>query len=313
MRSLKVDISASGRIRTRKPKPKVKKEEIYSLTDDKQEADKKSLTLAQKLGLVPAPPSKLTREEWMSVAEKSRGRQDSCSDCAICRESFRADAQVILSCSHVFHQDCLASFERFAGVKSCPLCRMKNYEKRLFEDGRRNWEKVCAVKVQSVWRGHAGRKIYNHLVDTVVPTDPEKRRQFYYKRMEKLSTRLFSALDAERDHDLDDLFKESELALQFSRDVFGESARAGGRGGGGGGGGEVDWEMVEAKALQRDEQDCAICLCDLGGPSKKKVLTSCSHIFHANCLESFERFSSAMAEVDNLCPCCRSKYKKRFY
>eukprot|EP00960_Hanusia_phi_P075294 768399-Hanusia_phi.AAC.7 len=29
------------------------------------------------------------------------------------------------------------------------------------------------------------------------------------------------------DHDLDDLFKESELALQFSRDVFGESARAG--------------------------------------------------------------------------------------
>eukprot|EP00960_Hanusia_phi_P075292 768399-Hanusia_phi.AAC.5 len=72
MRSLKVDISASGRIRTRKPKPKVKKEEIYSLTDDKQEADKKSLTLAQKLGLVPAPPSKLTREEWMSVAEKSR-------------------------------------------------------------------------------------------------------------------------------------------------------------------------------------------------------------------------------------------------
>eukprot|EP00960_Hanusia_phi_P075293 768399-Hanusia_phi.AAC.6 len=82
----------------------------------------------------------------------------------------------------------------------------------------RNWEKVCAVKVQSVWRGHAGRKIYNHLVDTVslvrscssqevnvhqvVPTDPEKRRQFYYKRMEKLSTRLFSALDAERETEI---------------------------------------------------------------------------------------------------------------
>mmetsp|Transcript_1334 Transcript_1334/g.4086 ORF Transcript_1334/g.4086 Transcript_1334/m.4086 type:complete len:120 (+) Transcript_1334:749-1108(+) len=116
------------------------------------------------------------------------------------------------------------------------------------------------------------------------------------------------------DQDLDDLFRESELALQFSRGVFGHSA---GAGCGGVGerrrGEEVDWEMVEARALQRDEQDCAICLCDLGGPSKKKVLTSCSHLFHANCLESFERFSSAMAEVDSLCPCCRSKYEKRFY
>ena len=110
MRSLKVDISASGRIRTRKPKVK-KQEELCSLMDEKKDkADKEDLSLAQKLGLVPAPPSKLTREEWMSVAERSRqgallfsselklllhrGRQDSCNDCAICRESFRADSQV---------------------------------------------------------------------------------------------------------------------------------------------------------------------------------------------------------------------------
>merc|ERR1711971_58828 len=45
--------------------------------------------------------------------------------------------------------------------------------------GRKNWELLCARKVQAVWRGHCGRKIWNHLLDTVVPSDPAKRRDFF--------------------------------------------------------------------------------------------------------------------------------------
>jgi hypothetical protein len=70
------------------------------------------MTLAQKLGLVAPPPARLTQVEWQEAAQKARHRDDSTSECAICREAFKAEGQVILSCSHVFHKACLASFER---------------------------------------------------------------------------------------------------------------------------------------------------------------------------------------------------------
>jgi hypothetical protein len=46
---------------------------------------------------------------------------------------------VILSCSHVFHKACLASFERFLRVakRTCPLCRKSNYQKRASTQVRR--------------------------------------------------------------------------------------------------------------------------------------------------------------------------------
>jgi hypothetical protein len=43
---------------------------------------------------VPAPPLRLTRDGWEAAAAASRGREDSCGDCAICREPFRAEEQV---------------------------------------------------------------------------------------------------------------------------------------------------------------------------------------------------------------------------
>ena len=33
-------------------------------------------------------------------------------------------------------------------------------------------------------------KIWNHLLDTVVPTDPAKKRDFFARRMGKLTTKL---------------------------------------------------------------------------------------------------------------------------
>lgn len=281
-----------------------------------------------------------------------RKREDSCRECAICMDSFRAETQVILSCSHVFHQACLASFERFSGRATCPLCRSVDYEKRLFAEGRKNWERLCTIKLQAVWRGHCGRKIWNHLLDTVVPTDPAKRRDFFARRMGKLTTKLLSALD-ENDDELESLFAESEQALSVSRNVFrSQPASHAGHLGGETSTADrwaalrldmegqpaapapaaredddgVDWAKVEAAALGRDDQDCAICLGDLGGPDKQKALTSCSHLFHAQCLKSFERFATAVSadrhrqtlEADPTpdlpkCPCCRTEYTTRLY
>jgi hypothetical protein len=286
-------------------------------------------------------------------------RRDSCHECAICMETFRAETQVILSCSHVFHQACLSSFERFSGRASCPLCRAADYEKRLFEEGRKNWELLCTKKLQAVWRGHCGRKIWNHLLDTVVPLDPVKKRDFFARRMGKLTSKVLEALDDNSD-ELAALFAESERALSVSRQVFNAAGPSGAQSQAAGDtstdtadrwaalrqeietpaahpaqpeasrGPEcddsIDWAKAEAAALTRDEQCCAICLGDLGGPDKKKALTSCSHLFHSQCLESFERFATAVSADAHRqalaaepalhlpkCPCCRSEYSKRLY
>jgi len=273
-------------------------------------------------------------------------------------DTFRAETQVILSCSHVFHQTCLTSFERFSGRATCPLCRSADYEKRLFEEGRKNWELLCTRKLQAVWRGHCGRKIWNYLLDTVVPTDPAKKRDFFVRRMGKLSTKLLSAMDNNAD-DLEALFSESDQALLVSRQVFNNATEPSSRtvqsppetstadrwaalrldmegpaalpalpspSAAQGEHDTIDWDKVETAALTRNEQDCAICLGDLGGPDKQKALTSCSHLFHAQCLASFERFATAVSADRHrqtlaaeptpqcpTCPCCRSEYQKRLY
>ncbi len=57
---------------------------------------------------------------------------------------------VLLSCSHVFHCGCLRSFEEFQECKSeikCPVCRVENYEKRLWIC---DTEKIDAEKTMAV-------------------------------------------------------------------------------------------------------------------------------------------------------------------
>lgn len=72
-----------------------------------------SLTLAQRHGLVKAPPKLLSEQQWLSTHAKSTARQDSQHECSICCEHFGLGEQVLLSCSHVFHKQCITSFERY--------------------------------------------------------------------------------------------------------------------------------------------------------------------------------------------------------
>ena len=55
------------------------------------------LTLAQKLGLVEAPPGLLTEQQWGQVKAASNARQDSSLPCPICKEQFGMREQVSLN------------------------------------------------------------------------------------------------------------------------------------------------------------------------------------------------------------------------
>ncbi|XP_016336641.1 RING finger protein 32 isoform X2 [Sinocyclocheilus anshuiensis] len=140
------------------------------------------LTLAQRMGLVAAPSRRLTAEEWAEVKTRSIQEGDSTQPCVICREEFRLQPQVLLSCSHVFHKVCLKSFEKFSGRKSCPMCRTEQYETRVIYDGARLYREKCAVRIQAFWRGYLVRKWYSNIKKYVPPKDQQLRRVFFEKK-----------------------------------------------------------------------------------------------------------------------------------
>jgi hypothetical protein len=67
---------------------------------------------------------------------------------------------------------------------------------------------------------------------------------------------------------------------------------------------KVKWEICKRKARERNDKECAICLQSLHN-CKPLYLTSCTHVYHAACLSSFEHMSQI-----NKCPICRSEYEK---
>nr|XP_014432159.2 RING finger protein 32 isoform X3 [Pelodiscus sinensis] len=161
-----------------------KKSILYSQKEDPEKEyvlDPKppQLTLAQKLGLIEPPPLPLTTEEWDKVKQRSIKQGDSVQPCAICREEFALQPQVLLSCSHVFHRECLKAFEKFAGKKTCPLCRKKQYQTRVIHDGARLFKIKCITRIQACWRGYIVRKWYKNLRKTVPPQDSKLRKKFF--------------------------------------------------------------------------------------------------------------------------------------
>ncbi|XP_024248874.1 RING finger protein 32 isoform X2 [Oncorhynchus tshawytscha] len=146
------------------------------------------LTLAQKLGLVQSPARKLTVDEWSQVKSRSIHEGDSKQPCVICREEFRLQTQVLLSCSHVFHRACLQAFERFSGRKCCPMCRKEQYETRVIHDGARLFKERCAIRIQACWRGYVVRKWYGHMRKTVPPKDKQLRRKFFETKVTQRDT-----------------------------------------------------------------------------------------------------------------------------
>ncbi|KAG9348037.1 hypothetical protein JZ751_004057 [Albula glossodonta] len=264
---------------------------------------------AQRLGLVDAPPMPLTAQEWRRVKTRSVDEGDSSQPCVICREEFRLQPQVLLSCSHVFHKVCLQAFEKFSGRKSCPMCRKEQYETRVIHDGARLYREKCAVRIQAYWRGYVIRKWYTQIKKTVPPKDKQLRRKFYEKKFQELNDSLVRSCD----NNVDEFLSTIDCVLASSRNVFHQfeklqSSEIK----------EVDWENIQEKAVKRETQDCPICLtplcvASLGTRAKEEerrrvFLLSCSHLFHCCCLEAFEHFC---IEGQPVCPLCRSLYHKR--
>ncbi|XP_033105781.1 RING finger protein 32-like [Anneissia japonica] len=262
--------------------------------------------------------SALTDKEWKEAKMKSNNRDDSTQPCVICKEDFGLQEQVLLSCTHVFHRACLKAFERFTGKKSCPMCRREQYQTRVIHEGSKLHRIKCVVRIQACWRGYVVRSWYKNLRKTVPPRDPKLRKKFYEEKLESIIDRLLRSYDT----GVDDFLMEIDQSVAASRSIFqhldASTLQCISNG---------EWELIQMKALRRGDTDCPICIMPLDSspdessprlptPSsppeaqskRKKVLLSCTHIFHHVCLCAFEELSFIER---NVCPVCRSGYQKR--
>jgi hypothetical protein len=68
-----------------------------------------------------------------------------------------------------------------------------------------------------------------------------------------------------------------------------------------------DWNAIMKDIKCRDNDSCAICFTSMA--NKRVIITSCTHCFHKNCLESFEKYDHV---IDKRCPICRAaSYEKK--
>ncbi|GBG71418.1 hypothetical protein CBR_g8838 [Chara braunii] len=341
-----------------------KKEEEKKKKNSNLEPEKtQRLTLAQRYGLVERPPPPLSAEEWKEMHQRSRDRHDSMAPCPICREVFKEEEQVLLSCSHVFHKACIQSFERFAQQKCCPLCRAMRYQKRRITDGLIAYRHVCATRIQALYRAYRVRKWFKKVCEKIPPKDPKARREFFARKLEAATDGLVTHIANERNA-VDELLSQVDRSLVLSRRVCQDASLAlnilhsqqqtssqDPEGNGGSvvvwplsdqgadidnydnhndadidnddnygdehlrlvvGQGwvlgsqqinqlfdsckQIDWDSVIDKALRRGDTECPICISPLHRKEGKPIAwLSCSHVFHVECIQAFEDFSTAAA------------------
>jgi hypothetical protein len=140
-------------------------------------------------------------------------------------ESFRATEEVLLSCGHIFHKICLRSFENFIrnGDYSCPICRTKNYQKKVTNLGTVSHQKLSARRIQALWRGYQARLEYRHLLRSHYKSGQENinkglQRRFYQQEVTSLAAKLDSNMTS-RAAKVDTLLNSMERTLDDSRQL----------------------------------------------------------------------------------------------
>lgn len=310
-------------------------------------------TLAERIGLIQMTNSdadhQLTEAAWNEIKQRSNDRQDSDCPCPICQEDFGLGQQVLLSCSHVFHRACLTTFEKFVShnangydLRTCPLCRRAQYERRIIYEGAKIHRAKCAARIQAAWRGYIVRQWYKRfrLDMSHIPDDAKLRRKFYQDKLSEITDRIVASCD----FDLNDLFNEIDRNVQQARAIrlaFDARIRTID---------EDEWKQIQQRAKQRREIECSICKCSLQSvitenvvkktvkiskpnkleklfpqlksteqkpivkkqeetqqPKRPLILLSCTHVFHATCLQMFEEFC---CDSTPNCPVCRTAYQK---
>ncbi|KAF0984727.1 hypothetical protein FDP41_000626 [Naegleria fowleri] len=261
-----------------------------------QDPTKRKPTLAQKMGLRQPPPKPLNDMEWRSIERMIVTNRISLIEdgCPICMEWFNfRDSVCVTNCGHMFHENCLKGFERCNSwrKRTCPMCRLDDYQRKnttLHLSFLRNWN---AQTIQALLRGAFARKKFRKVY---FEKFPDRHREFVLSKLSSLNSRLEETIQQDEKQvdnflrNIDDQVKQSLLLINMH---------------------DEEWRRVETKLDKDQDEECPICLCHLH--ERNCVITSCGHVFHGKCLQSFEKFNETSTQPK--CPLCRQIYAKRDY
>ena len=282
--------------------------ELYSKKDTEKEIlnrNKKflsKLTFAEKVGLKKIKNFPLSLEEWKQVELKTIKREDFKGDCPICMEKLSSRESLILSCSHVFHKICLKNFEHYSQVSKCPLCRCERYECKTYTKDKEYFVKKSVDIIQRNLRGYLTRyKMYKKIFKYNMPKCKRLRNLYSYWKMRDLTDKMMKEIERQNkinEELFNDVLKEHQELIRMEnkeRQLEEKSKKKE----------EKNWNNIVNKMEKRDHT-CAICLCEF--KNKNLYVLDCSHCFHKNCLDSFERFDPYYIKR---CPICRANYTKK--
>jgi len=285
-----------------------KEKEGEILTRQKNYLD--NLTLAQKIGLKEINKMPLSLEEWRKLEIQTINRDDHKSNCPICLESLFKKETIILSCSHIFHKICIKNFEKFTNNKKCPICRSHNYESKEYYKDKEHFIKQNIILIQKNYRGYSFRfKLYKSTFKNQMPWNKHLRSIYSHWKIKDLTYNMCKLMEdqVKQSHTvITNLVKEvKEISMKnkqsrqeliklnkFDEMQLNENFS--------------DWSKIFNEMKKRKNENCAICLGSLN--HKVNYLLNCSHCFHKNCLDSFERYDTY---YERRCPICRKNYVKK--
>mmetsp|Transcript_16121 Transcript_16121/g.16249 ORF Transcript_16121/g.16249 Transcript_16121/m.16249 type:complete len:446 (-) Transcript_16121:37-1374(-) len=286
-------------------------------------------SLAQARGLVPAAEKieTLSQREWEGIENRLDSRGE--AFCPICMDGFNRGHEVLLSCSHMFHRNCLQAFEKYvkAGDRMCPICRTPNYQKKITHKGTQAYAIVCSIKLQALWRGYKIRQSYRINLRNYYKEhkgELKQRKKFYEQEFTNYTEKMSQSV-TDRSHEVDNellsidntLRENRALDLEFEQmllqrrmqslqeelyeiesntvssdgyiSVVEISSESKRKEDDNNKMTEIQWSEVLVRAQKRGLGECAICMSIVGG-SRITTLLSCSHLFHEKCITSLERF-----------------------
>ncbi|GIQ80516.1 hypothetical protein KIPB_001326, partial [Kipferlia bialata] len=277
-----------------------------SRSKDNQLAYKRTLTLAERSGMVKRPPGPQKMSKWQKLEGKVVARHR--FKCGVCMENVGDEQPVVLlsPCGHVFHRRCLFRYEKAAvqSAEGCPLCRQR-YIPRQSESLRESARAWMATLIQRQYREHravsyaskcshnmvdGGASAMSHVsqhTDTLLKSGQDNATD----------TRVACTVADRASRELDDLLAK----LNGSRNAA-----------------QVSWPDVLTKACLRHKGECPICMDTLPLPPRPSIqcvqadrseavlVSCCATVFHKECLHDHTSRHDL-----TFCPCCRQSYVTR--
>lgn len=184
---------------------------------------------AQRRGLLMMPviakaaPDVMKPLDWYFIESQLSRKRDPDTCCPICMEAFNRGEEVLLSCGHIFHKVCLRSFENFVknADLSCPICRAKNYQKKLTSLGHAALEKVSASRLQAIARGYLARKDFKMKLRRHYRSGKgnEALRTVYFQNECAAMTKRMDKTMNERGQQLDTMMRSMDRTLQDGKQL----------------------------------------------------------------------------------------------